>query len=69
MSRFGPTRGEYRLRLVISLIGVGMMILALTLHGIPKGPALFEVIGVGGVFFVASAGWSAWKLWHGEHSD
>lgn len=69
MSRFGPTRGEHRLRLAISALGLGMLVAALTLHGIPTGPALFEVIGVGGVFFAGSAAWSGWKLWTGDYSE
>lgn len=69
MSRFGPTRGEHRLRLGISLVGLVMLGLALTLHGIPKGPALVEVIGVGGLFFGGSAIWSGWKLWQGDVSE
>jgi hypothetical protein len=29
----------------------------------PRGPALFEVFGIAGVFFLGTAIWSAWKLW------
>lgn len=63
MSKFGPTRGEHKLRLVISVVGLCLMVSALVIHGVPTGPALFEVIGVAGVFFAGSAGWSARKLW------
>jgi hypothetical protein len=69
MTKFGPTRKELIFRLVFSLAGLGLMIAALRMHGIPQGPALFEVIGVAGLFFGVTAVWTTRKLIKGEHSN
>jgi len=63
--KFGPSRNELKLRLAISLAGLGLMAAALAMHGIPSGPALVEVVGIAGVFFGATAVLSAWRLWKG----
>lgn len=63
MSKFGPSRAEYRFRLTVSLAGVAALIAILALRGLPSGPALVEVVVFGGAFFGGSAVWSAWKLW------
>jgi xanthosine utilization system XapX-like protein len=60
---FGPTRGELRFRLVVSLAGLALLIFALFYRGIPEGPAIVEVVGLAGVFFGGSAIWSAVRLW------
>ena len=62
----GPTRGELLFRLIFSVVGLALLGVALTVRGVPSGPALFEVIGVAGVFFGATALWSAWKLLKGK---
>lgn len=53
--KYGPTRGEYLLRLAISVAGLGLMTAAIALHGWPEGPGLVEVVGFGGLFFGGSA--------------
>lgn len=65
MSRFGPSRGEWWFRLGFSLIGLVLLGVALAVHGLPRGPALVEVVGVAGLFFGGTALWSAWRLWKG----
>ena len=66
MSRFGPSRGELKFRLVVSLGGLALMAVALFWRGLPTGPALVEVVGMAGLFFGGTAIWSARQLWKGE---
>lgn len=61
MNKFGPTRGELKLRLAISLGGLIMMIVAYASRGI-SGIASLEIAIIGGAFFGGSAIWSAWQL-------
>jgi hypothetical protein len=68
MSRFGPTRGELKLRLAISLFGLGLLIGAYTLNGI-GGIASLEIGIIGGAFFGGSAIWSAHRLGQTKESD
>jgi hypothetical protein len=60
MSRFGPTRGELKLRLAISL-RPRLLIGAYALNGI-GGIASLEIAIIGGAFFGGSAIWSARRL-------
>lgn len=60
--RFGPTRGELRFRLAVSLAGLALMAVALSRRGVPTGPALVEVVGIAGLFFGGTAVWTAWQL-------
>ena len=62
MNRFGPTRGELKFRLVFSLAGFALTLVALFAHGIPSAPALVEVLGIAGLFFGGTAVWSARRL-------
>jgi len=63
---FAPTRGELWFRLVFSLFGLGLLLFALWYRGIPKGPAIVEVVGIAGLFFGGSALWTARKLLRGR---
>jgi hypothetical protein len=65
-NKFGPSRGELWFRLVAGLVGLALMIAAVTARGMPSGPALVEVVGFGGVFFGGTVLWSVWKLWKGR---
>jgi hypothetical protein len=51
MNKFGPTRGELKFRIVVSILGLAFMGFAIWHRGIPDGPALVEVVGLAGVFF------------------
>ncbi len=64
MSRFGPSRGELKFRLIASLAGLGFLIGALSYRGLPTGPAFIELGIIAGGFFGGTAVWSAWKLAH-----
>ncbi len=64
MNRFGPTRGELKLRLVISLCGLALLTGAYATNGI-GGIASLEIALFGGAFFAGSALHSAWRLWKG----
>lgn len=61
MAKYGPTRGELKFRLGFSLVGLGMMAIALTLHGI-KGIAWLEIVLIAGGFFGGTAVWTLVKL-------
>lgn len=64
MAGNGPGRGELIFRLCFSLAGLGLLAVAVAVRGMPRGPALFEVFGIAGLFFVGTAIWSGWKLWN-----
>ena len=49
--RFGPTRGELWFWLWVALGGIVLMGFALIYRGLPKGPALAEVVGIAGLVF------------------
>ena len=63
MAAPGPTKGELIFRLCFSLVGLGLLVVAVAVRGMPRGPALFEVFGIAGLFFLGSAIWTIWKLW------
>ncbi|BDW83851.1 hypothetical protein [Roseicyclus marinus] len=56
MSKFGPTRGEVKLRLAISLAGLALLIGAYAFNGI-GGIASLEIAIIGTAFFGGSALW------------
>jgi hypothetical protein len=68
MSRFGPTRGELKLRLAISLAGLTLLVGAYALNGI-GGIASLEIAIIGGAFFGGSALWSARRLLQSKDLD
>jgi hypothetical protein len=68
MSRFGPTRSELKLRLVISVAGLALLIGAYATHGI-GGIASLEIAIIGGAFFGGSAIWSARRLLKTKDED
>ncbi|MDP5349224.1 MAG: hypothetical protein NWT12_03780 [Paracoccaceae bacterium] len=59
--RYGPSRGELKLRLAVSVFGLGLMVFALLTRGF-GGIAMVEVVLIAGTFFGGSAVWSAWAL-------
>ena len=67
--KYGPTRGELWFRLLAGIVGFVLLIAAVTLRGVPSGPALVEVVGLGGIFFGGTVLWSAWKLWKSRAND
>lgn len=48
--KYAPTRAELKIWLALSLIGLSVVIAALVKHGIPTGPAFFEVVALPGLF-------------------
>ena len=68
-NKFGPTKADLKFRLIFSLAGLAMMVGAVIYRGMPKGPAMFEIIGVASVFFGGTAIWTIRKLMKGEYSD
>lgn len=67
--KFGPTRSELLFRLGFSIVGLGLLVGAVAVRGMPKGPAMFETIGVAGLFFGGTLIWTAWKLVKGIYAD
>jgi hypothetical protein len=59
--RFGPSRGEIKLRLAISFGGLAMLIGAYAFNGI-GGIASLEIAIIGTAFFGGSAVWCLRKL-------
>ena len=60
--KFGPTRGELWFRLGFSLLGLAALGVAVTLRGLPSGPAMAEIGFIAGGFFIGSTIWSARRL-------
>jgi hypothetical protein len=65
--RYGPTRGELWFWLFASLGGFGLMAVAIAVRGIPEGPAIAEVLGLGTVVFGYLGGRSVKRLIRHEH--
>lgn len=61
-NKFGPSRKEIVFRLRVSIAGLALLIAAVLYRGMPKGPAMFEVIGIAGAFFGGTLIWSILKL-------
>ncbi|WP_195821573.1 hypothetical protein [Roseobacter sp. MH60115] len=69
MNRFGPTRKELTFRLCVSVAGLLLLGAALVYRGMPQGPAMFEIVGIAGVFFGGTLLWTLKKLIKKEYSD
>jgi hypothetical protein len=67
--KFDPSKSELKFRLAFGLAGLGLLLAAVAIRGIPQGPAMFETIGVAGTFFGGTAVWTVRKLIKGEYSD
>jgi len=61
VSKFGPSRGEVKLRLAISLGGLALLILAYGTNGV-GGIASLEIALIGTAFFGGSALWCLVRL-------
>lgn len=60
--KYGPTRGELIFRLVVSALGLVFLLIAVAITGMPSGPALFELVGIAGLFLGGTAVWAARRL-------
>lgn len=56
-NKFGPTRGEIKFRLYFSVCALLFMGAGLVFRGLPLGPAGFEVILFGTLFFGGTLVW------------
>jgi hypothetical protein len=61
MMKFGPTRAELWFRLAVSVLGLSLMIVAVTAKGV-TGIAWVEVVGLASVFFGGTAAWTIIQL-------
>jgi hypothetical protein len=59
------TRGEAFIRLGFSVVGFCLLAAVLVVHGLPEGPGLVEVLGIGGLFFGWTGARAALWLWRG----
>lgn len=62
MNQFGPTRGEMKFRLAVSLLGLAIFAVAVLLRGLPIEPENLRLAGLVAAFLVASAGLSGIRL-------
>jgi hypothetical protein len=51
MNDFGPSRGELWFRIVVGILGLCLVAFMVFAKGLPEGPALVEVVGLGVAFF------------------
>ena len=65
--RFAPTRGELWFWLWVRLPQLEVRGVPLAVRGIPKGPAIAEVVGLATVVFGYLGGRSIKRLIRGEH--
>ncbi|MXQ09356.1 hypothetical protein GQ651_16035 [Alphaproteobacteria bacterium GH1-50] len=63
MSRYGPTKGEHRFRLVASLLALVLFGIAAWTRGIALNIVTVELGVITIAFFGGSALWSARALW------
>ena len=68
-NEYGPSRGELMFRLWISLAGLTLLVAALAIRGWPSGPAMFEVVGIAGVFFGGTLFWTVRQLLRLESTE
>lgn len=65
--KFGPSRGELIFRAVFSVAGLAFLGLAVAIRGLPEGPGLVEVLGLGLALFGGTLVLSVWKLIKRDH--
>lgn len=66
--KYGPTRRELKIRLVISLLGLAFLGGALGYRG-QGSIAWTEIVLISVVFFGGSAAHSVWQLWRRRGDD
>lgn len=59
--KFGPSRGELWFRLVFSIAGLVLLVVAVQLRGV-GGMAWVEIVGMSTLFFGGTAIWTIRKL-------
>lgn len=69
MPRFETPRGELRIRLAVSLAGLGLLVAALAIVPRPWGPAVFESVLIAGGFFGGTAVWATLRLRAAHRED
>jgi hypothetical protein len=51
MNDYGPSRGELKFRIIVSILGLCFLAFVVFYRGMPSGPAMVEVVGLGGLLF------------------
>ena len=62
MSKYGPSRGELKLRVAISIFILALMGVAMLVKGVPTGLVGIEMFLICGGFALGTGGWSLWRL-------
>jgi hypothetical protein len=65
MTKYGPTRGEHKLRLAICAFGLALTVFAVSFHGI-TGLVWFEIVILSTLFFGGAGFLSIRALWKGD---
>ncbi|MBT8410268.1 MAG: hypothetical protein KJP02_00535 [Octadecabacter sp.] len=65
MNKYGPTRGEHKIRLAICIFGLGLTAFAVSFHGI-RGIASLEIILISGAVFGGTGFFSLRALLKGD---
>lgn len=68
-NNYGPSKSDLKFRLLFSLCGLGVLLACVAYRGMPKGPSMYETIGVAVLFFGITAAWTALKLLKGNYSE
>lgn len=68
-NNYGPSKSDLKFRLLFSLCGLTMLLGSVAYRGMPKGPSMYETIGVAVLFFGITAIWTALKLIKGDYSE
>lgn len=64
--KYGPSRGEHWFRVAAGLVILGGVGLGLAIHGFSGGPAMLEIVGIGGGLGLILVVSSGRKLWRGK---
>ncbi len=59
MTYFGPTRGDMKFRLTVSITGLVLLVVAVALRGLPSETQYAQLVALAMVFLIASAWISA----------
>jgi hypothetical protein len=64
--KYGPSRGEDKFRILVSILGLCFVAYVVTVRGLPSGPAIVEVVGLAGALFGGTIFFSGRRLWKGR---
>ena len=68
-NNYGPSKSDLKFRLLFSLCGLILLLGSIAYRGMPKGPSMYETIGITALFFGVTAVWTLLKLIKGDYSE